>query len=157
MYVPTRAQPQAQAQIVKQDLKRIGLDVQIVSWPPGIYFDKLSNPNEPFDMAWVGWFISQPDPSAFLNALFDGSTIGTPGNSDWSYFNSKKWNAMLSRASRLTGNASYRLYGRLDVQLALDSAPAVAWGVDDALTLVSARTRCVVVNPYLDLSAVCIK
>ncbi len=157
LYVPTRPQPQAQAQIVKQDLKRIGLDVQIVSWPPGIYFDKLANPNEPFDMAWVGWFISQPDPSGFLNALFDGSTIGTPGNSDWSYFNSKKWNVTLSRASRLTGDASYRTYGRLDVELARDSAPAVAWGVDDALTLVSARTRCVVVNPYLDLSAVCVK
>jgi peptide/nickel transport system substrate-binding protein len=157
LYVPTRPQPQAQAQIVKQDLKRIGLDVQIVSWPPGVYFDKLANPKEPFDMGWVGWLVATPDPSAFLNGLFDGSTIGTPGNSNWSYFNSKKWNSALTRASRLTGSARYRAYGKLDVQLARDEAPAVAYGVDDGLSLVSPRTRCVIANPYLDLATVCIK
>jgi ABC-type transport system substrate-binding protein len=34
LYVTTRREVQAQAQIVKQDLKRIGLNVQIVSYPP---------------------------------------------------------------------------------------------------------------------------
>ena len=104
LYVPTRATPQAQAQIVKQDLKRIGLDVEIVSFPPGIYFDKLANLSEPFDMAWVGWLANAPDPDV-LNDLFDGSHIGTPGNANWSYFNSKKWNSALTRASQLTGSA----------------------------------------------------
>jgi peptide/nickel transport system substrate-binding protein len=157
LYVPTRPAPQAQAQIVKQNLKRIGLDVQIVSFPPGVYFDKLANPKEPFDMGWVGWLITQPDPGAFLNSLFDGRTIGRPGNANWSYFNSPKWNAALERASKLTGKTQYRAYGRIDVQLARDEAPAVAYGVDDALTLVSSRTGCVIVNPYLDLATVCLK
>jgi hypothetical protein len=58
---------------------------------------------------------------------------------------------------RLTGAARYRTYGRLDIDLARDEAPAVAYGVDDALTLVSARTGCIIVNPYFDLSAACIK
>jgi peptide/nickel transport system substrate-binding protein len=156
LYVPTRSTPQAQAQIVKQDLKRIGLDVEIVSFPPGIYFDKLANPKEPFDMAWVGWLANAPDPD-LLNDLFDGSHIGTPGNANWSYFNSKRWNSALARASRLTGRARYRLYGELDVELARDEAPAVAYGVDDGLTLVSSRTGCVIANPYLDLATLCIK
>lgn len=156
LYVPTRATPQAQAQIVKQDLKRIGLDVEIVSFPPGIYFDKLANVTEPFDMAWVGWLTNAPDPG-LLNDLFDGSHIGTPGNANWSYFNSKKWNRALRRASRLTGSARYATYGKLDIELARDEAPAVAYGVDDGLTLVSSRTRCVIANPYLDLAAICIK
>jgi hypothetical protein len=43
------------------------------------------------------------------------------------------------------------------VELARDEAPAVAYGVDSALTLVSARTGCVIVNPYLDLAAVCLR
>jgi peptide/nickel transport system substrate-binding protein len=157
LYVPTRPTPQAQAQIVKRDLKRIGLDVQIVSFPPGAYFGRLANPKEPFDMAWVGWLANDTDPGSFLDSLFNGTTIGTPGNNNWSYFNSPRWNAALERASVLTGSARYRAFGRLDVALARDAAPGVAYGVDDALTLVSARTGCIVANPYLDLAAVCIK
>jgi peptide/nickel transport system substrate-binding protein len=157
LYVPTRPTPQAQAQIVKQDLKRIGLDVQVVSWPPGVYFDKLGNPKEPFDMAWVGWLANDPDPGSFLDTLFDGTTIKEPGNANWSYFNSTKWNIAFARASGLTGRARYRAFGKIDIELAREAAPAVAYGVDDALTLVSARTGCSVINPYLDLPSVCIK
>ncbi len=156
LYAPMRPPPQAQAQIIKQDLKRIGLDVTIVSFPPGIYFDRIGNPKEPFDMASVGWLTNAPDPDV-LNDLFDGRHIGTPGNADWSYFNSKKWNSALTRAARLTGTARYRAYGKLDIALARDEAPAVAYGVDDGLTLVSPRTRCVIANPYLDLASVCLK
>ncbi len=148
----------AQAQIIKQELKRIGLRVTIVSFPGGaLYFQKLANPKERFDMAWIGWLFGESDPGNVLNSLFDGSTIGKPGNANYSYFNSRKWNRALRRASRLTGEARYRAYGRLDVELARDAAPAVAYGVDNAQTLVSARTSCVIVNPYLDLAAVCLK
>jgi ABC-type transport system substrate-binding protein len=157
LYVTTRREVQAQAQIVKQDLKRIGLNVQIVSYPPQQYFAKLANLKEPFDMAWIGWLFNEADPGGVLNSLFDGTTIGKVENQNYSYFNSPKWNRTLDRASRLTGTARYRAYGRLDVELARDEAPAVAYGVDDALTLVSARTGCVIVNPYLDLTAVCLK
>jgi peptide/nickel transport system substrate-binding protein len=157
LYVPTRATAQAQAQIVKQDLKRIGLDVQIVSFPPGVYFDRLANPKEPFDMAWVGWVITEPDPGGMLDPLFAGNQVGKPGSSNYSYLDSKRWNAALERASRLTGSARYRAFGRLDIEIARNEAPAVAYGVDDALTLVSQRTGCVIANPYLDLAAVCVK
>jgi peptide/nickel transport system substrate-binding protein len=157
LYVTTRPPVLAQAQIVKQDLKRIGLDVQIVSFPPKLFGQKIENPNEPFDMGSVGWYFSAADPGHILNLLFDGSTIGKPGNGNYSYFNSPKWNRILSRAARLRGEARYRTYGRLDVELARDEAPAAVWGVDDALTLVSARTRCVIANPYLDLATVCLK
>jgi len=158
LYVNTRAPALSQAQIVKRDLKRIGLDVQILSFPPGdLYFAKLGNPEEPFDMAWAGFGFPEPDPGGVLNSLFDGGTIGKPGNTNWSYFNSPKWNRALRRASRLTGAARYRAYGRLDVELAREEAPAVAYAVDDVPTLVSARTRCVIVSPALDLAAVCLK
>ena len=154
LYVPSRATPQAQAQIVKQNLKRIGLDVEIVTFPPGIYFDKLANPEEPFDMAWVGWGSTDP---VSLNLLFDGGQIGKPGSANYSYFNSRKRNSALRRAARLTGSARYHAYGELDIALARDVAPAVVYAVDNGLTLVSSRTRCVIANPYLDLAAVCIK
>jgi peptide/nickel transport system substrate-binding protein len=131
LYVPTRPGAAAQAQIVKQDLARIGLDVRIVTFPGGdLYFGKLANPKEPFDMGWIGFLDATPsDPAGFLDGLFDGRTIGTSSNGNYSYFNSPKWNRALRRASRLRGEALYRTVGRLDVRLAREQAPAVAHGV----------------------------
>jgi peptide/nickel transport system substrate-binding protein len=158
LYVPARPAATAQAQIVKQDLKAIGLDVRVETFPAGAgYFQKLANRKEPFDMAWIGWQTVFPDPGAFLDQLFDGRAIGKPGNANYSYFNSPKWNRALYRALRLSGNTRYRAYGRLDVDLAREEAPAVAYSVDNALTFVSSRTHCVIANPYLDLAAICLK
>jgi peptide/nickel transport system substrate-binding protein len=148
--------PLAQAQIVKQDLARIGLKVEIRSFPAALYFTKIFTPGEPFDMAYLGVGFG-PDPGDWLTGLFDGALIGTPGNSNLSYFDSPAWNRALRQASRLTGQARYRAFGKLDVQIARDAAPAVAYGFDNALTVVSARTGCVVVNPELDLAAACLR
>jgi peptide/nickel transport system substrate-binding protein len=157
LYVPTGAAVNAQAQIVKQDLARIGLKVEINAFPFPLLAKKLSTPGAAFDMGWIGWDFIEPDPGAALNSLFDGGLIGTPSNTDWSYFDSPRWNRALRQASRLTGQARYRAYGKLDVELTRDAAPAVAYGVDNTLTLVSARTGCIVVNPGLDLAAVCLR
>jgi peptide/nickel transport system substrate-binding protein len=157
LYVPSRGGKPEQAQLIKQELARIGLHVEVHVFPPTIFFQKLANPKEPFDMAFIGWLATTPEPSEFLNALFDGGQIGTPGNSNYSYFNSPKWNKLLRAAARLTGEARYRAYAKLDRELARDAAPAVAYGVDNALTLVSARVGCIVVNPYLDLAVACLR
>jgi ABC-type transport system substrate-binding protein len=158
LYVPTRPGAPELAQIIKQNLKQIGLDVEVKIFPAGTgYFDRLANPAEPFDMAWANALFTGPDPGLVLSALFDGGSIGKPTNSDLSYFNSPKWNRLLRRASQLSGARRYRAFGRLDVKLAREAAPTVAWSVDNAFTLVSARTGCVVVNPYLDVEAACIR
>jgi hypothetical protein len=137
--VTNRAGLPAKAQIVKQELARIGLDVQIKEFPPGVYFQKLGNPTEPYDMAYLGWLNTVPDPALFLNFLFDGGLIGQPGNVDVSYFNSPKWNHALRAAARLKGEARYRTYAKLDIELARDEAPAFAFSVDNALTTPAGR------------------
>jgi ABC-type transport system substrate-binding protein len=157
LYVPTRVGAPEAAQVIKQNLKRVGLDVEVKTFPLTGYFDRLANPAEPFDMAWYGLGVSLPDPGLVLNDLFDGRSIGKSDNFNLSYFNSPKWNRALRRASLLTGARRSRAFGRLDVQIARDAAPTVALYVNSALTLVSARTGCVVVNPDLDLDAVCVE
>ena len=51
----------------------------------------------------------------------------------------------------------YRVYGDLDVQISRDAAPAIPVAFLNELTLVSARIGCIVLNPLLDLTAVCLK
>jgi peptide/nickel transport system substrate-binding protein len=156
LYTGTRPGHLEQAQIVKQELARIGIDVVVKAFPPPVLFKKLATPGEPFDMGWIGFVTFEPDPVSML-FLFDGSTIGTAPNQNYSYFDEPRFNRLFRKASLLTGEARYRAYGELDVELARDAAPAVAYGVDNVLTLVSARAGCVIVNPYLDVAAVCLK
>lgn len=153
LYTPAYTLGSAQAQIVKANLSKIGLDVEIKAIPVSAYFDKLATPGEPFDIAWAGWLADLPDPS-LLNDLFAGEN--SP-DSNFSRFDSPPYNARLDRASRLVGQRRYTTYGRLDVDLAHDAAPAIAYAYDNALTLVSKRVGCIVLNPYLDLAAVCLK
>jgi peptide/nickel transport system substrate-binding protein len=157
LYVSTVAAPLAQAAIVRANLEPIGLEVEIRAFPTLVLFEKLQTPGEPFDIGWVGWANADRDPAGFLTALFDGRSIGGPNNNNWSYFNSPKYNRLLEEASRLTGDERYRAFGDLDVRISRVVAPAIPYSYDNTLTLVGARTGCVIVNPYLDLAAVCLK
>ena len=138
--------------------RQIGLDVEIMSFPPPVLFQKMATRGEPFDIAWIGWNAGIPVPDPSLLEIFDGRTIGTPENPNFSYFDSPRYNRRLEAASRMPiGPARSRAYGDLDVELARNAAPAIAFAYDNVLTFVSARTGCVVVNPDLDLAAVCLK
>jgi peptide/nickel transport system substrate-binding protein len=158
LYTSTQIPPVAQAEIIRANLKQIGLEVEVQALPVLVLFDKLSTPGEQWDIGWVGWdYSAERNPDAVLRSLFDGRTIGQPGGANWSYFDSPKYNRLLDEASRLTGEERYPAFGDLDVQLSRDAAPAIPYSYDNTLTLVSARTGCVIVNPYLDLAAVCLK
>ena len=49
-----------QAQIVKNDLAKIGIDVQIHTFPGNAYFAQLDTPGAPFDLAYLGWIDGYP-------------------------------------------------------------------------------------------------
>jgi peptide/nickel transport system substrate-binding protein len=156
LYVPAGPLGVAQGQILQRNLRNIGVKAEMKQIPSSLFFEKLSHRGEPFDIGWMGWLANLPDP-ALLNDLFDGASIGNPAAANYSYFDSPLYNGRLEAASRLTGSARYRAYGSLDASLARVGAPAIAYAYDSALTLVSQRTGCVVVNPYLDLAAACLK
>jgi len=157
LYTPSLALPMATAQIVQRNLKAIGLEVEIKAFPPGVAFGKIATPGEPFDIGYIGWFGPLARDPSFLNFLFDGRTIGQAGFGNWSYFNSPKYNRLLEEASRLTGAERYRVYGELDVELSRDVAPAIPWAAINNGEFLSARVGCVVMNPFLDLTAICLK
>ena len=152
LYAPASTLGSTQAQIVKANLARIGLEVTIKKIPESLYFQKVATPDEPFDIAWAGWLADLPDPS-LLNDLFAGENSPDPNNSR---FDSPMYNARLDRASRLVGPKRYATYGKLDIDLARNAAPAIAYAYDNAL-IVGKRVGCIVVNPYLDLAAACLK
>jgi peptide/nickel transport system substrate-binding protein len=147
----------AQAQILQRNLKAIGLDVEVKTFPGQLLFEKLAKVGEPWDIGRVRFITGRPDPS-LLNDVFHGRTVGQSNSSNFSHFDSAKYNRLLDAAARLpVGPQRARVYGRLDVDISRNAAPAVPLAWEYALTLVSARTGCVVVNPFLDLAAVCVR
>jgi ABC-type transport system substrate-binding protein len=152
LYTTDTAVDVAQAQVLQQNLRQIGIEVEINDVPAPILFEKLA---EPWDIFRVRWGASR-DPS-FVGCLFDGRTIGQATSCNNSNFDSPKFNRLIDNASRLSGDARERAYGELDVQISRDAAPAIPVAVFNSLVFVSARAGCVVMNPNLDLTAVCLK
>jgi len=141
------------AQSVKQNLAKIGLDVEIKGFPLPAYFGRLGATG-PYDIGFQPWVPDYQDPYAILNVLFDGRFIG---GTNWGRFDSAEYNGLLRNAALLQGEARYRAYGELDVRLAREAAPMVAIDFLNEPTLFSKRVGCVVLTPYLDLAAVCLK
>jgi peptide/nickel transport system substrate-binding protein len=143
----------ASAQSLKSNLARIGLNVTVKALPPAAYFGRLGAAGG-YDIGFMPWTGDYLDPSAYLNSLFDGRFIG---ESNWARFNSPEFNRRLRSGALLRGAARYAAYGALDATLARDGAPMVALDVATEPTLVSKRVGCVVLNPELDLTAMCLR
>jgi ABC-type transport system substrate-binding protein len=147
------------AQIITNDLKQIGIDVQVKAFSLGGMYGRISTKGEPFDIATIGWNVDYPDPSDFLNLLLDGNAIGPKNNLNFSYFNQPGYNHKLEDAARLTGPARYRAYGALAVDLAKNAAPWAVIENDTSRDFFSTRIGCQTYQPIygIDLAALCIK
>ena len=154
LYTPNSPGTLARAQIVSQNLAKIGLEVQVKGIPFPAYFARLNSPNEPYDIAFTPWAPDYLDPFSYVNTLLDGRFIGI---NNLARFNSPRYNVLMRRTATLRGAARYRAYGQLDVQIARDAAPSIPMYSLNESTLVSKRVGCVVLRPDLDLTAVCLK
>jgi ABC-type oligopeptide transport system substrate-binding subunit len=147
------------AQLVKQQLALIGLEVEVKRIPLHIasaaYLEKLAARGEEWDIALVLWTPNIPDPHAYLNQLLetqllDGETL--------THFRSSTVSRELRQAARtLQTQDRGRAYARLDALLAREHAPLAALNVINEVTLVSDRVGCLVLRPVLDLAVACLK
>jgi peptide/nickel transport system substrate-binding protein len=145
------------AQILKQELAKIGLVVEIKALPPSAYFERIGVRNEPFDIAWLNWAPDYIDPYTYINTLLDGRLLKAVGNTNFAHLDSPQYNRLMDRAARLHGRARSRAYGNLDIKLARDAAPMFSYAFAKEPTLVSKRVSCRVLRPWLDLAAACLK
>jgi ABC-type transport system substrate-binding protein len=140
-----------QAQIVKSDLAKIGLRVQIKTLPLSKLIARVATPGEPFDLAWAGWNSDYADPQAMLSSILEDSGVGPT-------FNDRTYQRKLAGAARLSGPERYLTYGKLDLDLARNAAPLAAFGNLTSNDFFSARIGCQTYGIYgMDLAALCTK
>src|SRR5215471_10465572 len=87
----------AVAQVLKQNLRAIGIQLEIKQLPFQVIASKLDKPSEPWDLVWLGQVAPYNDPASF----FDGLTY-------YSHLKSPLYDRQLKHAAQLSGLARYR-------------------------------------------------
>ena len=145
------------AEIVKSNLRAIGIDVQVKNYGDSS-FVRSARRGEPFDMTLGGWFADYPHPFDYLRQL-DGRTIKASDNDDWAYFDDPGYNRRLDGAMGLASPAREVALGRLADDVARTAAPMAAVANDRTHDFFSARIGCQRWNALsgLDLGSLCIR
>jgi ABC-type transport system substrate-binding protein len=153
LYTGNRGPSVQIAQIVQANLAQIGIKVEILLTSPAFWWPGVRG--EPYDILLASWRADYFDPNDYL-FLLDGRTIRPASNTNVSYFNSPEYNRKLARAASLTGQARYKAFGALDVDLARNAAPLASYAVDNDRRYFSARVRRFFSHPVygLDLAAI---
>jgi ABC-type transport system substrate-binding protein len=149
-----------QSLIIQANLRRIGIDVDVRSFPFAVQIQRTGRRGEPFDMNLIGWFADSPDPYDFINVLLDGDRIQAANNVNTAYFDDPAYNRKMAAAARLSGGARYRTYGALDVDISRNAAPLATLYNSNNREFVAARVGCYSFHPVwgsMNLAAACLR
>jgi peptide/nickel transport system substrate-binding protein len=141
LYTPNDANSRAVAQIVRANLKRVGIDVTVKEWEFSVHVAKTGRRGEPFDINVIGWFADYPDPYDFINVLLSGTTLQESNNINTAYWNDPVFNRRMEQAALLRGDARAAAYARLDRDITRE-APIVVTGNSTTREFLSANVRC---------------
>jgi ABC-type oligopeptide transport system substrate-binding subunit len=148
-----------QAQIYQQNLKAIGLDVQVSQFSRAVQIQKEGIKGAEFDFTTEGWAADYADPSDFVNVLLDGTNIKASNNNNVAYFDDPSYNRKMADASLLFGDPRYRSYATLDADITTNEAPWAARANSTNRIFVSGNSGCFTYNAVfgVDLAALCLK
>jgi len=141
-------------QILKANLKEIGIELEVRQFTIPEMFKRLADPSEPFDIGYTNWFVDYADPFGYLNAQYGREASLSAGR-----FDDAEYERRMAHAATLTGNARLRAYAKLDRDLAADAAPAAPFATGVTTYFLSARLGCQLLHPIhgLDLGSLCIR
>ena len=154
MYTPNISPWREEAQIVRRNLRPLGIDVQIKEFAMGDFFTRVSSPGEPFDLAVSGWSFAS-DPVEMLG-MYRRRGIGSI---NLSHFENPAFDRKLAAAARLSGAKRDRAARRLALELQRDLVPAAPFAVTASRDFFSARIGCQTYQPIwgIVLGALCLR
>ena len=155
MYTPNVSPWREEAQIVRRNLRPLGIDVQIKEFAMGDFFTRVTRPGEPFDLAVSGWSFS-------VGSRGDAGHVQEErdlGATNISHFRNPAFDRKLAAAARLSGAKRYRAASRLALELQRDLAPAAVFATTASRDFFSARIGCQTYQPVwgIVLGALCLR
>lgn len=110
------------AQVLKQDLARIGIRIEIRILSFATYLS-LTQRRGQSALSPQGWTQDYPDPSSFLEPLFASSSIRDDGSTNAAFYSSPGVDARLAEARRMTNESKRRaVYASVERDIC-DAAP----------------------------------
>jgi ABC-type transport system substrate-binding protein len=151
----------ATAEIVKYNLRQIGIEVETRILPFQLGIERIGRKGEAWDIAVVGWTADYPDPINVIGTILDPRHVGTAETAgpNVGFFDVAAANRRLQAASRLHGPRRLAAYARLDYDLMREHAPIVPLLVETAYSFVSPSFGCfsLVRGAFVSLVAGCKK
>ena len=148
------------SQVVQQNLKAIGVDVEIKTFDRVVQNQKEATRGEPFDITFEGWGADYADPVSFFNTLLWGGNIQQANNSNVSYFNSPTYNARILKVAQTAGAKRFSDYANLDRDIMKNASPFAPFINTNARIYVGPDVGCYKYAPahgVTNLAAVCKK
>jgi peptide/nickel transport system substrate-binding protein len=159
LYTSTSSIAGARAQVVQDNLKKIGLNVDIKQFSRGVQITKEGTRGEPFDITTEGWIADYNDPYDFINILLDGNNLHEANNNNVAYFNDAGFNAKMLAAAKTNGAARTKTYEKLDLDITKNGVPWAAWQNQNNREVFSAKIGCQTYIPAygMNLGALCVR
>jgi peptide/nickel transport system substrate-binding protein len=155
LYVGDEPTALRRAEVIRANLARIGLVVDIRSFPRPVLAARAAQRGEPFDLVLTGWHAHYGDPAEFLVSLL-GGTIKRRDNMNLSYFQGRS--GEIQAAHRLHGPKRYRALGALEVDIMRRDAPVAPLFHPYSYWLVSERVHCFAERQLgVDYGSVCLR
>ncbi len=105
------------AQIIKNNLAAIGIDVHVHCMPGDAFWTRIFRPNEPWDIAIDGYGASYNDPGEFINGLATDDAFNV------THYHDPRLSRAIRAASRLSGILRAQAYAKIDLALTRDIVP----------------------------------
>jgi peptide/nickel transport system substrate-binding protein len=140
LWTATSVTGQALGQVFKYNLSQIGCDVNIKLFQGFQIYTAAGAKGADFDAAIAGWNQDYPDPYDFIDVLLNGNNIHATNNNNLAYLNVPALNAKMAAANKLSGEARYKAYGALDLEITKNYAPWAAYDNRNEREFTSART-----------------
>ena len=141
------------AQIIKNELAAIRIDVHVHCVPGYEMWTLLSRPNEPWDIAIDTYGSNYDDPGEFINGLAVQDAF------NYSHYDDPRLNRTIRAASRLAGLPRAQAYAKIDLALTRDIVPRINFANPIQEDFFSARIGCQLYQPMvgMDLAALCVR
>jgi peptide/nickel transport system substrate-binding protein len=128
-------------ELVRANLKQLGLRPRVTALEPSAYSDNLLLRGD-WDLAVWSWAPSRDDPMAFINYALEATTYRRAiRNSNLGLFQDPVWITRMRRAAA-TRRGRLNAFATLDRDLMRQAPPLVPYLAANALTLFSARVGC---------------
>jgi ABC-type transport system substrate-binding protein len=161
MYAATSPTSIAIAQLVKNDVQKLGITTDIKTFPFAVRIAKEGHRGEPYDLDLQAWGADYPDPVDFIDILLDGRNIQAENNNNNAYFNNAAFNKRMDAAGRISNLPKrYAAWALIDRDVMKTQAPLAPLFFRTVREFTSKRVGCYSYQPIyavMNFNAVCLK